>query len=268
MSLKVLTASTTQALIALATVKDRLGITVSTYDTRLTALIAEASSAISEFIGRTLARQQYLETVSGNARQRITLSRVPVDRDSVTLTIDGTADTDFTVEDPIDGLLWKDGEWPMGVGSWRYAERPEENIAVTYKAGWVLPDQIGALANASYTAGQWVRPAVPVGDLLMECTTAGASGTATEPTWPTVAGDTVTIGTAIFTARHALEIPSAIQSAAWLTVSDLWTLMTRGVGIKAIESDGQREEYFSDTARSGGLSDGVLRMLAPWRYGA
>lgn len=268
MSLKVLTASTTQALIALTTVKDRLGITVSTYDDRLTALIAEASSAISEFIGRTLARQQYLETVSGNGRQRITLSRIPLDRDSVTLTIDGTADTDFAVEDPVEGILWRDGEWPMGVGAYRFAERPEENIAVTYKAGWVLPDQIAALANTTYTAGEWVRPAVPVGDLLMECTTAGASGTATEPTWPTDAGDTVAVGAATFTARHAHELPSVIQSAAWLTVSDLWTLMSRGPGLKAVESDGQREEYFSDAARSGGLSDGVLRMLAPWRYGA
>lgn len=268
MSIKVLSASTTQALIALTTVKDRLGITGSTYDSRLTALIAEASSAIAEFIGRPLGRQQYLETVSGNARQRITLSRIPVDRDSVTLTVDGTADTDFTVEDPIEGILWKEGEWPMGVGAWRYAERPEENIAVTYKAGWILPDQIGTLADEVYTAGEWVRPAVPVGDLLMECTTGGDTNTATEPTWPTTAGETEVIGAATFTARHALELPSAIQSAAWLTVSDLWTLMTRGPGLKAIESDGQREEYFSDAARSGGLSSGVLAMLSPWRYGA
>ena len=269
MGVKVLTAATSHDLVTLDTVKDRLGLSADyEQDARLEDLIAEASSAIAEYLGRPIARQRYLETLSGNARERLALARFPVDRDSVTLTIDDTAETDFTVEDPSQGLLWREGAWPHGEGVGVYAERPEENVAVTYKAGYVLPGLIDAWANsATLTVGRWVRPTSAVGDLLMEVTTGGVAG-ASEPTWPTTAGSTVTSSAAILTARNALELPRVIQSAAWLVVHELYTSMTRGLGVRAVESDGQRVEYQSDANQRGGLPVGVMRMLDGWRIAA
>lgn len=266
MTLRVTTSAPSQALVSLTVVKDRLGITVSTYDAHLSALIDEASSAIAEYLGRPLSRQSYVETISGNERQRIAVSCWPVDRDSVTLTIDGTADTDFSVYDSKTGMLYREGAWPIGAGSDRWAETPEENIAVTYKAGWVLPDRIAALANASYVVGQWVRPAVAVGDLLMECTTAGATSTATEPTWPTSGGGTVTIGTAVFTARHASEVPAALASAAWQTVRNLNTQVPAGVN--RIVSDGQEIGFSVTSQEFSVIPQGVLSLLSAFRYSA
>jgi len=270
MSVKVLSASAVTALIPRADVKTRLGIAAATttYDDLIDDLIADASSQIAEFLGRPLARQQYLETVSGGNRARILLSRFPVDRDSVTLTIDDTADTDFTVEDPDQGVLYRDGSWPINTARNWPAERPEENIAITYKAGWVLPDQIAALANASYTTAQWVRPASPVGDLLMQVTTAGSSGTATEPTWPTTAGDTVTVGTVVFTARHAIELPRAILSVCWLLVRRAWTATKLLAGVRSISSDGQTIEYQASDANIAGLSDLEMNALLAFRSAA
>ena len=91
MSLKVTSKSSTTALVDLSTVKDRLGISDSSQDARLTDLIAEASSAIVAYVGRDLARQTYQESLSGNNRARLSLARFPVDPESVTLTIDDVA---------------------------------------------------------------------------------------------------------------------------------------------------------------------------------
>ena len=266
MSLRVLTAATTRKLIAHATLVNRLGI--SNDNTRLSELNLEASSAIEEYVGRILARQRYTETLTGNWRSRLALSCLPLDRDSVTLTIDGTAYTDFSVESWESGHLWRDGGWPANGVAQSLAERDEENIAVTYKAGYVLPDMIGAWVNsATVVAGTWIRPTTPVGDLLMECTTAGAVA-ASEPTWPTTAGSTVTSSAAVYTARHAVELPKQIVSAAWLTVHQLHTSMTRGFDVRAIEGDGQRIEYATSNAQTGPLPLAAMRMLDAWRFGA
>jgi len=265
MSRKILSAASTTKLIALATVKDRLGITSSSQDTRLGELISEASSAIEDYIGRPLVRQRYLETVSGNARGRIMLSCCPLDRDSVTLTIDDVADTDFAVENWESGFLWRDGgaDWPRGERSGVISERPEENLDVTYKGGYILPDMISAFAaSVPILAGAWVRPTTPVGDLLMEVTT-GGTPTGSEPTWPTSAGTTVTSGGGgvVFTARHAYELPKFVLTAAWLLIHDLHTSMTRGVGVRAVESDNQRIEYFSAGSGAEGIPGRVARMI-------
>lgn len=264
MSVRVLSAASTSKLIALSTVKDRLGITDSSQDVRLGELIAEASSAIEDYVGRSLGRQQYQETLSGNDRLRLGLSRFPVDADSVTLTIDGTAETDFSVEDPSAGILWRENTWTSDFKE--IGQREEENVSVTYKAGYILPDQItNWLASTAVASGAWVRPTTPVKDFLFEVTTAGTTGSS-EPSWPTTAGGTKTDGTAVFTARHALELPKAIQSAAWLAVHELHTSMTRGLGVRAVESDGQRVEYQSSFGQQGGLPVGVMRLLDGWKY--
>ncbi len=61
-----------------------------------------------------------------------------------------------------------------------------------------------------YTLLNWLQPKTSA--LLFQCTTPGTSGT-TVPAWPTVAGQTVTDGTAIWTARVAMEITDG--SVVW-----------------------------------------------------
>lgn len=63
-------------------------------------------------------------------------------------------------------------------------------------------------ASTAYALGDAARPVTRNG-FNYECTTAGTSA-ATEPTWPTTAGLTVTDGTAIWTARTARCLTEAV----------------------------------------------------------
>lgn len=267
MTLSVLTASDERKLITLSTVKTRLGITVSTHDTTLTELIEEASSAIEEYVGRDLARQRYTETVAGLDRDRILLSRFPVDPESVTLTIDGTADTTFAVEDAEHGILFYDGGWPS-------ESDQERTIAVTYRAGYVLPGSIGDwTAATAYTAASnttvasWVRPtALNASPLLFECTTAGTSHASTQPTWPTTAGGTVTDSSVTWTARTAKELPAVLRNCAWLATQYLWATRSRAAGVASMKAEDFEVSYFA-TQTETLLPTSVIRALGRWRLG-
>jgi len=56
--------------------------------------------------------------------------------------------------------------------------------------------------STAYTTDDWRIPTTANG-FVYECTTAGTSHAATEPTWPTTIGDTVSDGTAVWTCRMA-----------------------------------------------------------------
>lgn len=248
MSLRVLTAASTKALCTLQSVKDRLGISGSSEDAKLTAFIAGASALIPAIKGRELVRQRYLQTLAGNGRTRLVLGVWPVDRDSVTLTIDDVAYTDFVVEQPLGGVLYRETGWPFGAGV--PCEDPEENVAVTFNAGYVPPDLVKAWsASLVVTAGQFVQASsTNPQPLLFEATTAGTMAS-TEPTWPTTGGDTVTSGTAVLTARHALPVPLHWQEAALLTVLAWRSGATAVPSNLARERHGSHElEYFAGSA--------------------
>lgn len=265
MSLRVLVASSTAKLMSLADVKLRLGITDSSQDTVLGQIIDDASSAIATYLGRDLARQRYLETVAGTGRVRLLLSRYPLDRDSITLTIDDLADTDWSVEDAETGRLWRDSGWPAGI--WAIGEEPERSTAVTYKAGYVLPDQIVAWSTLLVVvAGSWVRPTVTATapPLLMECTTAGTMA-AGEPTWPIVAGGTVTSGTAVFTARDAKELPHHLRDIAWLLVYAKYRDLFRAPGVASLSGDGFSASFFA-THTETAMPPNVESALESWRF--
>lgn len=217
MSLTVLAAARSKNLCTLQQVKDRLSLSGSGEDAKLQTLLRAVSAAISAHFGRELARQRYLETVAGLGRRRILLSQLPVDPDSLTLTVNGLAVTDFTVEDALAGTLYRESGWPQAAS--HDAEQPEENVAITYYGGWVSPDLLADwTADAIVTAGSWIRAtSASPQPLLFEVTTAGQLG-ATEPSWPADPGDTVASGTAVLTARDAYEVPLDIQEAALLTV--------------------------------------------------
>lgn len=138
MSLTVLTAATSRLL----TTKDALGLQLG--DAVVLAqvdlfdqLIAHASAAVERECGLVLAQQRYREILLRQRDPMLLLKRRPiVEVDSVTL--DGTAYTDYRIEQPGAGILYRrDGWWGLGwLAEW----------TVTYVAGFILPSQVAATA--------------------------------------------------------------------------------------------------------------------------
>lgn len=241
MSLSVLTRSTTQDLVALATVKTRLGITDTSKDALLAILITAASAAISGYLGRPLSREQYQEARPGDGERRLLLPRYPIDPDSVTATIDGDAVTDFVIRDKAIGLLYRGSSWTVSTD----ADAPD-NVTVTWKAGYVLPDQISTWATgAALTAGSWLRPTSPrLSPLLFEIA-AGGTTSGSEPTWPTVTGGSaISLGGGVtVNPRDAIELPTRLADLAYVEV--YYKYQNIPPGLSSIEGDGFSESYFA-----------------------
>ncbi len=222
MARRLLTASPTDRLLSVAAARAYLGLGSDTSkDATIAALQSAISSAFAEYLGFPLQRQRYEETVPGTGRQLLILSCRPVDRDSFTVVVDEVtqvlADGDFAVYDAAQGLLFRKYTWPLlNVAP---GNDGQAHIVLTYKAGWVLPEFVGTWTTvAAVTLGRWIRPSSPaLSPLLFEVTTAGTAGVA-EPTWPTTSGETVTDGTAVLTARDAIELPAILTLAAQITL--------------------------------------------------
>lgn len=265
MSLRVLAPAGHTNLCTMQQVKDRLGLTGSGEDAKISALILTASRRIASYLGRELARARYEQTESGTRRLRLLLSVRPVDRDSVTVENDDIADTDFSVEDAAQGILYREGGW------WTTQPTPiepaEAAIAVTYKAGYVLPDDLSTWsAAATVAAGDWIQaPASDPQPYLFEVTTGGVTG-ASAPTWPTTAGATVTDGTAVLTARDAVALPADLIDAACLLVGAMRSGADAVAPNVASERLGAQEITYFDpsSARGSGLPRAVEALLEPW----
>lgn len=261
MALTVLTPALVTDLVTLAQVKARYGYP-DAEDSLVGDYIDEISSAIRQHFGRELARQRYQETLAGRGRKRLRLACNPIDPDSVTVTVDGTAETDFEVEEWESGTIYLAGGWP---------DSEERDVAVTYKGGFLMPAATTAAgvvtgwsATQAYAAGAWVRSVATAAALRFECTTAGTSA-GTEPTWPTTAGTTVTDGTAVWTARQAVELPPVLRSLAAMAVRDLYSGAQRPAGLLSSQADGYMESFSVTGSSTGSLSPELLSALAPLR---
>jgi len=252
--LTLVTPSNGQHLVALGDLASRLGLGAADYGL-LDDLSLETTSMIEEYLGRQLGRQSYTEAIPGRGEDYIYLTALPVDGDSVTLTVDGTANTDFVLENRDTGRLYLSGGWPSGL---------EQDVIVTYTAGYLLPGMTEDwVASKAYAANDWVRPPTrSASPYLMECTTAGTTDS-TEPTWP-AAGSTVTDNTAVWTARDAKELPRELQRIAWLAVKGVWDARTRPFGLRRVEADGFSESY-SDGSQPEGLPMFLRTALDRWR---
>jgi len=249
-------------LIAVTEVRERLGLD-SSDDALLTDLGLEAQSLIERYLGRSLARQQYTELIPGRNRERVYLTNLPIDPDSVTVTIDGTANTTHSIESNESGQLFLDGSWP---------DTLEQDVSVIYHGGYLLPGQMGDwTASTAYVAQtatvspSWVRPTKRhASPLLFQCTTAGTTGSS-EPTWTSTGGDTVSDNSATWTGRSAQEIPYELQRIAWMVVKGIWDARTRPVGLRRFEADGFSESY-ADGQEAEGLPEFLRRALDRWRH--
>ncbi|RKZ11306.1 hypothetical protein DRQ32_06245, partial [bacterium] len=237
MSLELLTKADTTDLIELAEVKARLGITASTYDTVLGYIIDDVSSAVDIYLGRALARQQYQESLRGRSRERIFLSAIPVDEDTVSVVESGTtltAGTDFTFEDHQAGGIYNAGGWN---------DDADEDVVTTYYGGYLMPGVVGTwTASTAYALGAWVKPTSPsLSPRLMICTTAGTTDS-TEPTWP-AAGSTVTDNAAVWTAHYAWELPADLKRLAYAAVKHQFESRDHVGGLVESRFEGLSERY-------------------------
>lgn len=116
------------AFVGLAEVKKHLNIpaTITTYDEELRDFTLSACEVVEDIVG-PVARRTFTQTFSGRGERTILLSRRPV-MSVISVTVDGTAVTDFSVTPH--GVLtrataYSAGSWPSGV----------DNIVVQYVAG-------------------------------------------------------------------------------------------------------------------------------------
>jgi hypothetical protein len=191
--LTILTAPKTKLLTTVAAVRSLAREALPTGWADSDHLIARVSDAIVNFCNRDFARVQVLETLPGFGNEYLTLTRCPVVAVSSVLYQGTDPVTDYTVEDPGAGLLYRAREWywTANVG-WRCdryvvpnSERPD--WWATYFGGWLLPDDdvsaaadISALAaDASINSVSGAFPPLAPGDQVVVSgfTTAGNNGT-------------------------------------------------------------------------------------------
>ena len=139
------------ALTELQTVKDDLGITVSTYDARIERLINSVSSAIDAYCRRTFARGNLVEKVAGKGTPNIMLARPPIVVVN-SLDDDGSAlveGDDFEIESVGAAILKRIGtawSWHTlgtgGISNDPIAGYERKLITVDYDGGYTTPHQV------------------------------------------------------------------------------------------------------------------------------
>jgi hypothetical protein len=138
------------ALTTLDALADELGISVDgSTDLRLARYIGVASDFIESWCGRKFGKLQRTERYRGYGQPRLWLRTPPLDTNAaITVTIDGAAlvlDTDFRVDDPDFGTLWRPSGWEKTAAYVAGADyealdgQEESRWIVTYTGGYVLP---------------------------------------------------------------------------------------------------------------------------------
>lgn len=135
------------ALTTLATVKDELGITATTWDEALKRRILVASEAIAGHCNRTFRRAEVTETLRPSGAQVIVLSRTPVvEIASITEGGRTIAASEYVLQNAAAGMVFRDAGWParqpwlVGVSLTPIPGTGAADIEVTYTGGYVLPN--------------------------------------------------------------------------------------------------------------------------------
>lgn len=119
-------------LITLAQAKDWLGITDSSKDALLTALISAASKAIQNYIGRDLTYATLIEEWrDGGQRDRMVLLRAPVDT-VASVEVDGII---VPAAASVTAAGWRCHNGAVVLRGYTFA-RGKENVLITYSAGY------------------------------------------------------------------------------------------------------------------------------------
>lgn len=145
-------------LVTLAKTKARLGISVTTYDTKLTEIIDEVSQLIVDYLGYDLAKQTYTETLAGNQRPYLLLARLPIV--SVTsVSYQGVAVSDTSIADAYAGILYREDGWTrVSPSTSRLVHDGHPGFepldwSIVYTAGYTLP-----LGSEPDTSAEFMLP--------------------------------------------------------------------------------------------------------------
>lgn len=206
------------------------------------ALLDSSAATVEAIFNRPPWRQAYVERTLAPGGHRLMLSRWPIEDDPPVVTIidNGTVDvTTYSVTGTHRHSLYRRHGWARAgradplTGDFR---SPTQTLwySVPFTAGWLMPGQVSTWAASTaykaevattsaddpatgvpYLVGSWVRSTDPRIVLRFECTTAGTTD-ATEPAaFATAsAADTITDGTATWTARAARELPADLSEAS------------------------------------------------------
>jgi hypothetical protein len=244
-------------LIALSQVKDLMGIADSSGDAVLSYLIRGASASIVEECGFPLARATYEQSWSGGRARRY-LSNIPVEPESLTVSIDDEAVPDWTLEDENWGLLYRSSGWPCSSDG-------SLGVVADYRAGYLLPNDVADwTAEAPISVGRFVRPGSP-SVLRFEATTAGVTGEEA-PSWPGAAGQTVADGSVIWTARTAWELPPFVEEWCYGIVLQRKSRLQIPAGLASLAGpDGSAASFFAthtETSIPPSIRDGIAGFRA------
>lgn len=119
-------------------------------DDRVRRLINELSDFVAGYCGRALHAATVTEATPGFGLTDLVLRRRPI-ISVATVTIDGSAETDFTVRDispGVPGVLFRAGGWPntaaarAGLVNQFASGTEESSIVVVYDGGFVTPHQV------------------------------------------------------------------------------------------------------------------------------
>lgn len=258
------------ALTILATVKDELGITVTTYDSVIERMIAAISGAIEKHCRRSLVyavvtserhRPSGLYTLALDRTPLVSLTSITVDGESVDMTL-------VALEDADAGIIRRDQIWwriepvvARSVAQDAYAGMGEPWVLATYKGGYVPQGTLWS-GSAVFQAGAFVRPTSAANLNVFQAGATGTTHASTEPTWP-AAGLTVTDNTITWTNVGPRTLPYDLEQAA----IDAAVTMYRQRGLdRGIASEGIGDASVTyRVGETGMLPDSVLAQLAAYR---
>ena len=242
-------------------------------------------------------RQSYVLGLAGTDDVELGLYAKPVESATITDFQLGIVDaSDFRLTSNGSAFLdraERDAGWlrrftgTAGVSRTPVPESETDAWIATTTAGWIMPGQVGPwgattaykveIATTSsddpstgnpYLRGSWVRPTDPRVVLRFECTTAGTTGAA-EPTEfidsATVAGTTITDGSATWTARSAFELPDDLSEAALRLALSLQETEDTTRVITEEDADGVETKYDVSGELDGALPARIAATLRAYR---
>lgn len=152
MAVTVTEAATNFLLTTREVVKRELGITTTDDDDSISDAIVRASSAIAKETRRVFGIETVTETLDGSGSRLLGLSRYPIFEVTEVLE-DGTAITDYSVEDAEVGALYRANGWGRSGGLRMWGTEAYNSgyilpgyqdlrYSVTYRAGYLLPSDV------------------------------------------------------------------------------------------------------------------------------
>lgn len=152
----------TIALTTVATMLDELGLSGTSYDTRLERYILQLSEAAAKYCDRPFRKESRALTMRGTNTTRLVLPVRPITSITSIVVAGTTLDADdYEIEDAEAGIIFNEGGWPRadyGV-PWSIARDPmggtaKAEVVVTYTAGYVLPNDSSGTRNLPYDIEQ------------------------------------------------------------------------------------------------------------------